>query len=70
MLAAKLQRSLRQKHLDPAVRPKIDKLPRLCLRELREHFAATFVIDGTPIVGIDQRKIPNLIALINVGYAG
>ncbi len=70
MFAAKLQRSLRQKHLDPAVGPKIDKFPRIRLRELREHFAAMFVIDGTPIVRIDQRKLQNLVALINVGHAG
>ena len=69
MFAAKLQHALSQKHFDPAIRPILQKFFRFCFSNGRDHLATTSVIDRTPIIRIDQREVPNLVALINVGHA-
>ena len=37
--------------------------------KLRQEVTAGVVVHGTPVVGIDQGKVPDLAALIDVGHA-
>src|SRR5262249_113391 len=49
-------------------RPVRGGIHRVC--QLLEHVSSDFPVDGTPIVGIDQAEIPELAALVEVGYPG
>jgi len=69
VLATKSQHALGQKHFDPGVRPCLQKFLWICCRDCFEHFATPAIIDWSPVVGIDQAVIPNLVSLINVGHA-
>src|SRR5207249_6588547 len=70
VLATKSQQSLGQKQFDSAIGPGLHQFSGSRSCQCVEHCPAPVVIDWPPIVRIDQAVIPNLAALINVGYAG
>ena len=53
--------------LDAAVLPAREQLRRI--GALRQHRPAQLEIDRPPVVGVDQREVPQLAALIGVGHA-
>src|SRR5581483_851715 len=40
-----------------------------CARRV-EQSAAALPVDGAPVVGIDEAQVPQLVSLVDVGYAG
>src|SRR5438094_3852999 len=70
VLATKSQQSLGQKQFDSAIGPGFHQFSWCRGRQCVEHFPAPVVIDRAAIVRIDQAVVPNLAALVNVGYAG
>src|SRR5262249_60074370 len=69
MLPTTSQSPLYQKHFDPAIRPRFHQFTRRHAGQPFQHLLTHFVIDWTPVIGIDKAIVPNLSSLIKVGYA-
>ena len=69
MLPTKSQSPLYQKHFDSATRPRFHQFIGRHAGQPFQHLLTHFVIDWTPVIGIDQAVLPNLSSLVNVGYA-
>jgi hypothetical protein len=40
------------------------------ITEVGEHPGAAIVVDGSPVVRVDEREVPQLVSLVDVGDAG
>ena len=76
-LAAQTQQPLRDVQLDPPVLCALQQVCEQCRPDRRDFasessqmLAAQIEVDRPTIVGIDQRKIPQLVALVHVGHPG
>src|ERR1700756_5019309 len=55
---------------DPTILPAGHELPHgRIVTNFAQHFLATLEIDGAPIIRVDQAKIPQFAALIEVCYS-